>query len=341
MKARFALQVGPAACLILGKRGTGAREKPTSSGRLAEANDPPLTAGRGELGRRWAKGPPFATTVPRSTGLRLWAQGNPGHVLRIGCSGWSYAHWRGVLYPEHGSTGAWLSRYAEHFDTVEVNATFHRLPTRQSVERWAKVTPDTFCFAVKASRYLTHVKRLQGLDDGMRRLEERIGPMRSTAKLGPILWQLPASFRRDDERLASALEALPAGRHAFEFRHESWFAEDVYGLLRTHRVALVVADRAPAAASPCVPTTDWWYIRFHSGRGRNGVYTSRQLAEWAERIAALRGDVYAYFNNDWEGFAVRNAERLRTLLTRRRSTTVQRSRSRTASRRRAPAAKPP
>jgi uncharacterized protein YecE (DUF72 family) len=235
-------------------------------------------------------------------------------VVRIGCSGWSYDHWRGVLYPEHSSTGAWLSRYAQHFDTVEVNATFYRLPTRRAVERWAQATPDGFCFAVKASRYLTHLQRLRDVDDGMGRLEERIETMRSAAKLGPILWQLPASFRRDDERLVSALGALREGRHAFEFRHQSWFTDDVYELLRSHGAALVVADRAPGGSSPCVPTTDWWYFRFHAGRGRNGVYTERQLEEWAERIARLEGDAYAYFNNDWEGFAVRNAERLRALL---------------------------
>jgi uncharacterized protein YecE (DUF72 family) len=235
-------------------------------------------------------------------------------VVRIGCSGWSYDHWRGVLYPEHGSTGAWLSLYAEHFDTVEVNATFYRLPTRAAVERWASATPNGFCFAVKASRYLTHVRRLRGLEEGLGRLEERIVPLRSPTKLGPTLWQLPGTFRRDDERLAAALSALPRGRHAFEFRHESWFADEVYELLERHDAALVVADRAPGGASPQVRTADWWYLRFHVGRGRGGGYTPRQLEEWASRIEALEGDVFAYFNNDWRGFAVRDAARLRDLL---------------------------
>jgi uncharacterized protein YecE (DUF72 family) len=235
-------------------------------------------------------------------------------VLRIGCSGWSYAHWRGVVYPEKGSTASWLELYAQRFDTVEVNATFYRLPTRVSVERWASRTPESFCFAVKASRYLTHVRRLQGLDEGLHKLEERIGPLRSTSKLGPMLWQLDGRFHRDDTRLAAALERLPEGRHAFEFRHGSWFVDDVYELLRTHDVALVVADRAPAGPTPWVPTSDWAYIRFHSGRGRNGVYTRRQVDEWAGRLAAFDGDVYAYFNNDWEAFAVKNAEQLRDAL---------------------------
>jgi uncharacterized protein YecE (DUF72 family) len=234
--------------------------------------------------------------------------------VRIGCSGWSYEHWRGVLYPEHGSTEGWLGRYAERFDAVEVNATFYRLPTRQAVERWANATPSRFCFAVKASRYLTHVRRLRDLEDGLQRLEERIAPIVAASKLGPILWQLPATFRRDEERLGAALEALDAGRHAFEFRHESWFTDSVYDLLRRHGAALVVADRAPGAPSPNVETSEWSYFRFHAGRGRGGTYTRRQLEDWASVIERTGGDVYAFFNNDWNGFAVENAERLRSLL---------------------------
>ena len=235
-------------------------------------------------------------------------------MIRIGCSGWSYEHWRGTFYPRSGSSNRWLETYAESFDTVEINATFYRLPSKTTVAGWAAKTPEDFLFAVKASRYLTHVRRLRGLGDGLRRLEGRISPLRSAAKLGPILWQLPRQFHRDDERLASALTRLPEGRHAFEFRHESWFADDIYELLRSHRAALVVADRAPAGSTPWEATTDWSYIRFHAGRGRNGVYTPRQLQEWADRIAELDGDVYAYFNNDWEGFAIENATRLRSLL---------------------------
>lgn len=235
-------------------------------------------------------------------------------MIRIGCSGWSYAHWRGVLYPEKGSTARWLELYAQRFDTVEVNATFYRLPTRLTVERWSSRTPEGFCFAVKASRYLTHVRRLRGLDAGVLRLEERIGPLRATSKLGPMLWQLDGRFRRDDDRLAAALDRLPPGRHAFEFRHESWFVDDVYELLRARNAALVVADRAPSDPTPWVPTSDWAYIRFHSGRGRNGMYTRRQVDEWAGRIATFGGDVYAYFNNDWEGFAVENAVQLQDAL---------------------------
>jgi uncharacterized protein YecE (DUF72 family) len=235
-------------------------------------------------------------------------------VIRVGCSGWSYAHWRGIFYPESGSIAAWLRTYADVFDTVEVNATFYRLPRAESVARWTAETPDGFCFAVKTSRYLTHVKRLRELRPGIARFQERIEPLRKASKLGPFLWQLPAQFHRDDERLTAALSQLLPGRHAFEFRHASWFVEDVYEILREHAAALVVADRHPDVATPWVDTAGWWYLRFHHGRGRRGNYSARELREWADRIAEASGDVFAYFNNDWEGYAIENARALRSLL---------------------------
>ncbi|HEU0248324.1 MAG TPA: DUF72 domain-containing protein [Gaiellaceae bacterium] len=234
-------------------------------------------------------------------------------MIRIGCSGWSYAHWRGPFYPQSGSTSRWLEIYAEFFDTVEINATFYRLPTVRTVEGWAARTPDDFLFAVKASRYLTHVKRLRDLVQGVERMDARLEPLRHAGKLGPVLWQLPPHFPRDDDALASALEALTPGRHAFEFRDPSWFADDVYDLLRRHGAALVVADRA-GDASPWVDTAPWSYLRFHSGRGRNGTYSARELRAWADRVANRAGDVFAYFNNDWHGFAIDNARTLRALV---------------------------
>jgi uncharacterized protein YecE (DUF72 family) len=232
-------------------------------------------------------------------------------VIRIGCSGWNYQHWRGPVYPTSEPSRRWLELYAQWFDTVEVNATFYRLPERRIVRRWAESTSPGFCFAVKASRYLTHVKRLRDLRPGLERLYERIEPLHDAQKLGPLLWQLPPRFRRDDDRLADALGALPPGRHAFEFRDASWFSEAVYELLRAHDAALVVADRAPAPPSPWIETARWSYIRFHNGRAQRGAYGRQALATWAQRIAEAPGDVYAYFNNDWEGFAVANARTLR------------------------------
>jgi uncharacterized protein YecE (DUF72 family) len=236
-------------------------------------------------------------------------------MVRIGCSGWSYQHWKGRFYPGRAPESGWLGLYAETFDTVEVNATFYRLPLRSTVAGWAARTPRTFLFAVKASRYLTHVKRLRDLPAGLARLEERIAPLREADKLGPVLWQLPASFRRDDVRLAETLARLPDGRHAFEFRHPSWFDDDVYALLREHRAALVVADRNGLPEAPWVDTAGWWYVRLHHGRaGRRGNYSPAELERWAERLRSRSGDAYVYFNNDWEGFAPQNAATLRSLV---------------------------
>jgi uncharacterized protein YecE (DUF72 family) len=203
-------------------------------------------------------------------------------VIRIGCSGWSYEQWRGHLYPQRGSTSRWLELYADAFDTVEINATFYRLPAVKTVEGWARRTPDDFLFAVKASRYLTHVKRLRGIAEGVKRMDACVEPLRRAGKLGPLLWQLPPHFQRDDDVLASALETLMPARHAFEFRDASWFAEDVYELLRAHGAALVVADQAHVEPSRWVDTAGWSYLRFHSGRGRDGTYAEQELRAWAE-----------------------------------------------------------
>ena len=237
--------------------------------------------------------------------------------VHVGCSGWNYRDWRGTVYPQGVPPSRWLEHYATLFDTVEVNSTFYRLASRDAVARWVEQTPEHFVFALKASRYLTHIKRLTDLGQGIERFYERVEPLVGTPKLGPVLWQLPESFHRDDERLAGALKALPGGRHCFEFRHESWFAADVYALLREHGVALVVGDMPKRPFQSYEMTADWTFVRFHFGaRGRRGNYSESELDEWAQRIAAWRErvEVYAYFNNDWEGFAVRNGLWLRRRL---------------------------
>jgi uncharacterized protein YecE (DUF72 family) len=231
--------------------------------------------------------------------------------VRIGCSGWNYAHWREAFYPKRLPQRAWLQHYASHFDTVEINTTFYRLPRRSSVAAWVEGTPPGFVFSVKASRYLTHIRRLTDLGRGIERFYACIDPLVGTPKLGPVLWQLPPTFKRDDERLATALERLPAGRHCFEFRHASWFVPEVFELLRGHGAALVIGDRPETKEFQALElTTDWTFIRFHHGsRGRGGNYSESELEEWARRIEARRSDVdvYAYFNNDWSAYAIRNA----------------------------------
>jgi uncharacterized protein YecE (DUF72 family) len=239
-------------------------------------------------------------------------------AVRVGCSGWNYAHWRERVYPRGLPQRRWLEHYARLFDTVEVNATFYRLPTRSAVAGWVEQSPPGFLFAVKASRYLTHIKRLRDLGAGVERFYERLEPLLDSPKLGPVLWQLPENFHRDDERLADALARLPPGRHCFEFRHESWFAADVYAALREHEAALVVGDHPKRPFQTLELTAGWTFLRFHYGsRGRNGNYSDSELEAWARRIDGWRRDavdVYAYFNNDWEGYAVRNGRWLRRRL---------------------------
>ena len=237
--------------------------------------------------------------------------------VRIGCSGWNYPHWRERVYPKGLPARRWLAHYAELFDTVEVNNTFYRLPKRDSVAGWVEESPPDFLFAVKASRFLTHMKRLTDMGQGVGRFYERIEPLLRSPKMGPVLWQLPENFHRDDKRLGSALARLPAGRHCFEFRHASWFVDEVYGLLREHDVALVIGDHPRRPFQTHELTADWTFVRFHHGsRGRGGNYSERELEEWAARIAGWRErvEVFAYFNNDWMGYAVKNGLRLKELL---------------------------
>ncbi len=224
-----------------------------------------------------------------------------------------YDSWRGGLYPEGLAKRRWLERYAERFSSVEINSTFYRLASRAAAQRWVEATPPDFVFAAKASQYLTHMKRLRDLGPGIGRYYERIEPLVAAGKLGPVVWQLPERFVRDDEVLAGALAELPPGRHCFEFRHPSWFAGDVYALLRAHDIALVIGDHPERPFQAHEFTTGWTLVRFHWGvSGRRGNYSEAELDRWAQRLARWRLDVevYAYFNNDWEGFAVRNAQSL-------------------------------
>ncbi|MFL5913523.1 MAG: DUF72 domain-containing protein [Gaiellaceae bacterium] len=237
--------------------------------------------------------------------------------VRIGCSGWNYQDWRERVYPKGCPPSRWLKYYATLFDTVEVNATFYRLASPKAVANWVEQTPPDFLLTLKASRYLTHIKRLSDLGQGIRRYYESVEPLVGSPKLGPVLWQLPENFHRDDERLANALGALPEGRHCFEFRHRSWFVDPVYELLHEHDAALVIGDHPERPFQTYEMTTDWTFIRFHYGkRGRRGNYSETELETWAERIASWREkvEVLAYFNNDWEGFAVKNGLWMRKAL---------------------------
>jgi uncharacterized protein YecE (DUF72 family) len=238
--------------------------------------------------------------------------------IRIGCSGWNYQSWRGgEFYPKGCPPSRWLEYYSRQFDTVEVNSTFYRLAKPAAVANWLTQTPPDFVFALKASRYLTHIKRLTALDEGIKRYYDAIEPLVGSPKLGPIVWQLPPNFKRDEERLEAALAALPEGRHCFEFRHPTWFTDNVYAMLRAYGVALVIGDRKGLDFQTHEMTTDWTLVRFHYGsRGRRGNYSESELEEWAQRFEKWRREVevFAYFNNDWEVFAPRNARWMRKRL---------------------------
>jgi uncharacterized protein YecE (DUF72 family) len=230
-----------------------------------------------------------------------------------------YDDWRDRLYPAREPKRRWLELYAQEFDTVEVNSTFYRLARRPAVEGWVAQTPPGFLFAVKASRYLTHVRRLHDIAEGIKRFYAPLAPLREARRLGPVLWQLPENFHRDDARLQELLDALPDGRHAIEFRHPSWFAPAVLARLSARGVALTIGDHPTRPFQLRTATTSWMFIRFHYGaRGRRGNYSASELQTWARRIALWRRDhtVFAYFNNDWEGFAPANASDLRRRLRR-------------------------
>jgi uncharacterized protein YecE (DUF72 family) len=235
----------------------------------------------------------------------------------IGCSGWNYDDWRGRFYPRGEPRRRWLELYAEHFDTVEVNATFYRLPKRETVAAWAQQAPEHFLFAIKASRYLTHIKRFRDIREGIARFYDPLEPLIDAGRLGAVLWQLPENFHRDDERLLDWLDALPEGRHTIEFRHPSWFDRAVLVELRRRSVALTIGVHPERPFQTHEATSSWRYVRFHYGaRGRGGNYSATELQEWARRIARWRRthEVYAYFNNDWRGYAPANALALRRRL---------------------------
>ncbi|WP_354643671.1 DUF72 domain-containing protein [Kitasatospora camelliae] len=229
----------------------------------------------------------------------------------IGTSGWSYDDWRGVLYPEGAPKRLWLEEYARHFATVESNNAFYRLPSRATFAAWRERTPEDFRWAVKASRFLTHVKRLREPAEPVRRLmtaAEGLGD-----RLGPVLLQLPPTLRADAGLLDDCLRCFPAGSAvAVEPRHPSWWVPEVRQVLEHRGAALCWADRGSRPVTPLWVTCDWGYLRLHEGRAAPAPrYGRRALAGWVERAggawAGAGGTVWVYFNNDPGGAAVRDA----------------------------------
>jgi uncharacterized protein YecE (DUF72 family) len=239
-------------------------------------------------------------------------------TVLVGTSGWQYRDWRGPFYPAGVPQAEWLPAYATRFSTVEVNSAFYRLPEVATFERWAGRTPDAFVMAVKASRYLTHVRRLRDPEEPVRLLLERCRHLGS--KLGPVLLQLPPTLAAGHDDLAATLDAFgDSCRVAVEFRHPSWLTETTARLLRERDAAFCLVD-SPRLRTPLWRTASWGYVRFHEGRAHpRPCYGRQALRSWAARLAGLYGpgdDVFVYFNNDAAACAPANALQLRDLLER-------------------------
>lgn len=239
-------------------------------------------------------------------------------AIRIGTSGWEYDHWSGSFYPRGLPRDRWLEHYATVFDTVELNAPFYRLPQAGTFAVWARRVPTGFTFAVKASRYLTHLRRLREPREPLERLWSRARHLGS--HLGPMLYQLPPRWRPDEERLRAFLAATPGTPQALEFRDARWYRPSVLAALVEANVALCLHDM-PGSAPPAVPVGPFVYVRFHgAGERYGGRYSSQRLSAWADRLSSWADaglPSWTYFNNDGGGHAVRDAIRLREMVARR------------------------
>ncbi|MBI4286368.1 MAG: DUF72 domain-containing protein [Chloroflexi bacterium] len=234
----------------------------------------------------------------------------------VGTSGWHYDHWRGPFYPEDLPRTRWLEFYARQFNTVELNNSFYRLPSEAAFAGWAGASPDNFTFAVKVSRFITHIKRLKNVAQPVETFLSRARLLGK--KLGPLLYQLPPNMHRNEEVLDAFLAGLPRElRHVVEFRHESWFAESVFAILRKYNIGFCAFDM-PDFKCPLIASADFVYMRFHGSTWLYASnYSDKELAGWAKKLADLasqRKALYAYFNNDAEGYAVSNALTLRGYL---------------------------
>jgi uncharacterized protein YecE (DUF72 family) len=236
-------------------------------------------------------------------------------MVRVGCSGWQYKHWKGDFYPAGLREADWLAHYLRSFDTVELNNSFYRLPEAATFRSWRERTPTSFLFAVKASRFLTHMKKLKDPEEPLQRFFERARELGT--RLGPVLYQLPPRWPVNLERLDTFLACLPRrARHVIEFREPSWYAPEVLERLEHAGVSLCLHDMA-GSASPRIPVGPLVYVRFHGVTRYGGRYSDEELAPWAEWLRAEHAagrDVFAYFNNDIGGHAPRDAARLREMV---------------------------
>jgi len=236
--------------------------------------------------------------------------------IRIGCSGWNYRHWRGLYYPPGLPQRDWFARYAAHFDTVEINNSFYRLPSAETFAKWRDHAPPGFCYAVKANRFLTQAKKLKECEEPLARM---MAPFRVLEpKLGPILYQLPPRFRINLERLESFLALVPKDvANVFEFREPSWLVPEMLDLLERYGASFCVHDMAGSATGR-IAVGPVAYVRFHGGDGKyRGRYYNGALLSWAEWMASqadIGRPVWAYFNNDIGGAAIEDARTLKAMI---------------------------
>ena len=238
--------------------------------------------------------------------------------IHVGTSGWSYDHWKGPFYPDTLPGNRMLAFYARYFHSVEINSSFYRLPEKKSLQHWYECTPDDFLFAAKASRYITHMKKLGDPHKSVPVFLKRIDLLGD--KLGPILFQLPPHWRFNAERLSNFLDSLGRDfRFAFEFRDRSWLNPRTVDLLARHNVSCCIYE-LEGYVTPYEITADYIYVRLHGpGDAYQGRYSNKALSDWAgmmKQWAQTGKTVYCYFNNDQLGYAVKNAGRLREILSR-------------------------
>ncbi len=236
--------------------------------------------------------------------------------LLIGTSGWVYPHWKRVFYPDDLSQEKWLKYYSRYFQTVEINNTFYNLPEKKTFEKWASTVSEGFIFTVKANRFITHIKRLKDPENSVVRFFENASGLGE--KLGAVLFQFPPNWKLEIERLKHFLKILPNGyRYVFEFRHETWLCDEVYRLLEEYGMALCFAD-SPFYPGPRALTAEFVFYRKHGGRQQKApCYSEKELGALSSEIAEHLGngrDVFAYFNNDYRGYAVKNALQLKSLV---------------------------
>ena len=237
-------------------------------------------------------------------------------MIYIGTSGWHYKHWKGLFYPAGMQARDYLDHYLRYFHTVEINNSFYRLPAYETFANWRASVPEGFVFAVKANRYITHMKKLKDPQQSFGNFMQQVVALEE--KLGPILFQLPPRWHCDPARLQQFLEALPAGlQYTFEFRDPTWYNEAVYDLLRQHQAAFCIYD-LEQQQSPVMVTAGFVYIRLHGPEGRyNGSYSDEVLASWATAARSWQQQgrsVYIYFDNDIGGHSVADAQRLQNLV---------------------------